>query len=328
MKQKMFIPLVIATIFLITLFSGCIYTLGWTHANEEGTAIQMAGKLSSFFDMENWEVGFVYDSLFHSRWNQYENYIVADDFDVLNTFYATLSGLERNQTIHFRAIAHLRVPNPRTIQSFDFELKPGQPAISTHEPTEIEIDAFTMNGELYHLGGAPNCEVWFQYGISENDLDNSTPSEIFTEPNTFNFTLDDLVSGTTFYYRAYAKNDIDTVYGVTQTVTPGGPTVSTDSATDIGVTYATLNGELLSMGGTEDCDVWFEYGLSGNELTEITPTQTLDSIGEFNAKVSGLSGYTTYYFRAVADNGIIRGYGSIYSFETSPTGIMALKAFS
>ena len=64
-------------------------------------------------------------------------------------------------------------------------------------------------------------------------------------PYVFSSDLTALTPGTLYYIRAYATNEIGTVYGSQQTFTTlQDPVVSTQAAGDIGTTSATGNGVL------------------------------------------------------------------------------------
>jgi subtilisin len=97
--------------------------------------------------------------------------------------------------------------------------------------------------------------------------------------------------------------------------------VVTNSATNVGTTTATLNGELRDLGDNSSADVVFEWGPAGGSLSNTTSVGTLSSTGTFSKDISGLSEGTDYEFRAVAtgssgetDN------GSIQSFTTDSSG--------
>jgi len=92
------------------------------------------------------------------------------------------------------------------------------------------------------------------------------------------------------------------------------PEVTTNDATSIGATCATLNGNLDSTGGLS-CQVWFEYGTtisSGSSTSKVSKSST----GAFSKYISGLSPGTTYHFRAVASNSKGADYGSDMTFTT------------
>ena len=92
--------------------------------------------------------------------------------------------------------------------------------------------------------------------------------------------------------------------------------VSTNSATGVGETSATLNGSLDDLGDASSADVYFEWGTAGSGLPNTTSTQTATSTGSFSDSISGLSEGTDYEFRAVAATGDDSDTGSIQSFTT------------
>ncbi|PSP80856.1 serine protease [Halobacteriales archaeon QS_1_68_20] len=97
--------------------------------------------------------------------------------------------------------------------------------------------------------------------------------------------------------------------------------VSTDSATSVGETSATLNGTLGDLGGASSADVYFEWGPAGGSLSNTTSAQTLSSTGSFSADVSGLDSGTDYEFRAVAQGSDgSSDTGGVQSFTTDSGG--------
>ncbi len=94
------------------------------------------------------------------------------------------------------------------------------------------------------------------------------------------------------------------------------PSVTTNSATNIGQNSATLNG-YVNPNGTTDTSRWFEWGTSSGNLNFSTNHNNQgSSASSFSGTISGLSAGTTYYFRAVAQNSAGTVQGSILSFRT------------
>ena len=91
--------------------------------------------------------------------------------------------------------------------------------------------------------------------------------------------------------------------------------VRTDSASDIQIDRANLNGTLTDKGGAYYVHVWFEWGRTSSYGNE-TSQRTKGSTGAFDYTIFGLSQNTSYHFRAVADNGVQRVYGSDRQFNT------------
>ena len=88
------------------------------------------------------------------------------------------------------------------------------------------------------------------------------------------------------------------------------PAVTTEPATDVTTTTATLEGNLTEIAGDE-ATVWFQYWEQGNRssTTEFAGIQPRDTAGPFDAEVTGLERNTTYVFVAHAknDNGTVSG---------------------
>ena len=78
------------------------------------------------------------------------------------------------------------------------------------------------------------------------------------------------------------------------------PQVSTNSASNIGTSSATLNGNLDATGG-ETCQVWFEWGLT-TSYGHSTTKQSKSTTGSFSSQISGLQSGKTYHFKACASN--------------------------
>jgi len=103
-------------------------------------------------------------------------------------------------------------------------------------------------------------------------------------------------------------------------VVTGPPTVTTDAASAVTTTSATLHGTVNPNGETlSDCQ--FEYGTTESYGASL-PCTSLPGSGESPVPVStpitALSGGTTYYFRVVATNAAGTSYGSGQTFKTLP----------
>lgn len=108
-------------------------------------------------------------------------------------------------------------------------------------------------------------------------------------------------------------------------IAPSAPTVTTNNATDIARTTATLNGAVTT-GGSLELTATFTYSTnallaSGN--TTVTAVQSpLATNGAVSFPVTGLAAGTTYYYRVSATNTNSTVDGSIVSFTTeSPIAI-------
>jgi len=139
-------------------------------------------------------------------------------------------------------------------------------------------------------------------------------SPIFTLTGSGGETVTFFVGGTqagqTYTFAAGGITRLDL------TVTTTTLSVSTNPATSIGSSTATLNGNLTNMGGFTSVNVSFQYGTTLS-YGSTTPTQARTTTGAFTAALTGLTPSTTYYFRAVAQSGTTTVYGTPLSFSTS-----------
>lgn len=320
-KIKIIISIVMLLI-PISFLSGCvgpgsITTWGWDHINDEGTGARIWGHLVLGQNFHNWNAWFVYDTESHANWEDYANRVEADNYDEWNYFSASINSLDRATTYHYRAVGEYQGSGSTISVGGDATFIPGGPRVITINATDIQLTEVTLNGRLTHLGGAATCEAFFQYGEDQNNLNIETAHQSLTSISDFSETIMGLTSGKTYYYRAVAINDVDTWTGLVFQVTPGKPIVDTYLPTNVQTTSALYNGKLWHTGGPATCTVWFEYGDDNpNNLDENTTHQVLGTTGAFDAAAEGLKPATTYWVRAVANNGVCESKGEIKEFKT------------
>ena len=87
-------------------------------------------------------------------------------------------------------------------------------------------------------------------------------------------------------------------YGTEETTT-SSLAVTTDGATDVQTTAATLTGSVTDLGGADSVDAAFEYRPVGGSWST-TASQTVTATGSVSQSVSGLTSGTDYEFRTTA----------------------------
>jgi|GEM_PF-6926736 len=104
---------------------------------------------------------------------------------------------------------------------------------------------------------------------------------------------------------------------ITYTPTAGGdPVVTTNFASNIGASSATIFGSITSNGGSDATEHGFAFSTSPTLTTGVS-TSTLGGYtgtGSFSETISSLSEDETYYFRAYATNAVGTAYGNVVSF--------------
>ena len=92
------------------------------------------------------------------------------------------------------------------------------------------------------------------------------------------------------------------------------PSGATDPATNVEAHSATLNGNVGSLGGYSNVQVWFQYGLDTNYGSN-TPAQTRTT-GPASASITGLASGTTYHYRIAIQNPLGTFTGGDQEFKT------------
>jgi uncharacterized repeat protein (TIGR01451 family) len=201
------------------------------------------------------------------------------------------------------------------------------PTVFTNAATNISQTSATFNGSVNPNGAYTNA--WFEYGTSQSLGATVGTQSIGSGATAVNITysLSNLLSNTTYYYRAVASNSYGASYGTIQSfvTSPGGggglyaPIVTTLTATNISSSAAALNASVNP--NNSNTNLWFEYGTTPS----LGYTSGYQGVGSGNwninvtAYLSNLSANTTYYYRAVASNSYGASYGTIQSFVTSQT---------
>ena len=203
----------------------------------------------------------------------------------------------------------------------------------TGSSTYIQIDqsaTVTNNGTVtvQELNSGNNNSVWTQGAnssltVSQTNSWNGTLNASANN-NTITYTADvtAMVPTSNTYYNVSHPNCTKltgfTILG-TSPCASSAPTATTNAASSIGVSGATLNGTVSSNGGSTT--VTFAYGLTtsyGSTATASTsPLASNASNSSVSAAVTGLTCNTLYHFRVAATNSKGTTNGSDLTFTTS-----------
>jgi len=248
------------------------------------------------------------------------------------TFNYTLQGLNPGTAYHFRALAVPTAAGGMTVHGFDgiftTTAAPGI-KVNTSTATNITGQSATFNGYLTSMGASSNAYVWFEYG-TDTTYGNSTPQQNMGMPGSFNYSVNRLQPGLTYYYRAAAFSNGYNVYGQYSTfqTTPSSPvSISTSAASGISTTAATLNAYVNSLGGQRSVQVYFNFG-KGLDFGSVAASQTVTSPGAVSYQIMGLTPGNTYYFQAVArtpDN--LKVYGATEIFSTVSNSTLGVTTY-
>jgi hypothetical protein len=212
----------------------------------------------------------------------------------------------------------------------------GAPTVTTAAATGLGSTGATLNGSVNPNGLSTNA--WFRYFTSnpgtcvDSGGTQTTVTGIGagTSAQPLTFDASGLSPSTQYWYCAIATNSGGTSLGnvvtFTTTAAGGAPTsVTTNAATAIGTTGATLNGSANPNGLSTTG--WFRYSSSNpgtctNSFgTATAPTSSLGSgtgSQAYTFNLTGVAASTTYWYCAIASNsGGTTTAGNVVSFTTS-----------
>ncbi len=187
------------------------------------------------------------------------------------------------------------------------------PTVSASTPSNIAQTSATLNAS-FTQGTKTITAYKFCYGTSSGSYPNSCDGTI--DGSTFSANISGLTANTTYYYQAYVTTADGTVYSNEKsfTTSPIPPTVTTNDATNIQTTTATLNAS-FTQGSKPITAQKFRYGTSTGTYTFSCDGTVSGST--FSANITGLTANTTYYYKAyvTTDDGTV--YGNEKSFKTN-----------
>ena len=215
---------------------------------------------------------------------------------------------------------------------------PVEPGTSASAPDVITNTAVAPSNSTAVVTGkvTPNgspTSYWYEYGLSTALGSRTSAQSIGSGWSAIASPgyITGLSANTTYYFRLSAKNAYGTVSGATYSFStnnnpPGQgtpPAASTNSATAVARTSATLNGHVNPH--SSQTTYWFEYGVS----TDFGSVSNFQSSGSGNdslpvsVSISGLDPLTKYYFRINAQNQYGTINGATQSFTTTGPAVPA-----
>lgn len=242
---------------------------------------------------------------------------IQDGFVEGSTFADVITGLNRGDLYHFRAVT----ANSEGVDYGDdatFITLPAIPSNLVAVAGDAQVSLTWTKGN-----GAQKTMIRYRTDGSYPQSPTDGTQAYFDTGSSYPHTS--LDNDTTYTYSAwsYATEGGESAYSSSYDVafaTPRAdapPTIVTLATTDITQSTATLHGHLTGMGGYGTVAVKFQYHADGGSWgdSETTP-EDLTSVGYFEFDISSLSSDTLYHVRVVGTSGGGTTNGSDVPFTT------------
>lgn len=235
---------------------------------------------------------------------------------------STNIGLEADRNYKWRGVAvNVDTGQTGTGSTDNFKTHAATATANTPTASSITSTTATISCSSYDMKIVESSgTAYLQYKKSSSgSWINAASSTAATGSLSANLTS--LTPGTSYDIRVEISRTTENATSYTSLVgnfsTTASYTVTTNAASPVGTTSATLNGTVNPMGLS--ITYRFQWGATpayGNQTTLQGPSGGSSNI-PFTANLTGLSPNTTYYFRATATDGVSTVNGSGESFLTS-----------
>jgi YHS domain-containing protein len=247
-------------------------------------------------------------------------------------FSASLSGLAPSTTYYYCAIGTNSVGT--TFGALTSFTTPTGPTVTSSAATNVTGTGATLNASVNPLGSATTA--WFRFSAVDPGSCNDTFGTRApvaginvgsgSSPTAANTTLSGLTSSTTYYFCVIAQNGNGTGFSSVLTFfTPGSPTVTSTAASTVTSAAALVGGTVNP--AADATTAWVRYSTTSPGACNDTfgtrfPATGGSSLGSgttpqsFTQNLTGLTGATTYFFCAIAQNSIGTSFGAVLSFTT------------
>ena len=193
------------------------------------------------------------------------------------------------------------------------------PSIFNLPSTNLSLSSATIGLNIENDGGDNISYVAMLYSTDSTLQSIDSVIVLNNDTGVQNINLFDLSPSTSYYYYAFAVNDIDTSYTDTLSFTTASillPEITTDSFTNVNDFSALLYGTLLSNGGDTNTIKGFVWSEHPNPTIQDSVIDLGTHSGAYFYQLNNLQANTTYYFKAFAQNSEGVSYGNEMQFTT------------
>ncbi|MCQ2271288.1 MAG: hypothetical protein MJZ72_00640 [Bacteroidales bacterium] len=196
---------------------------------------------------------------------------------------------------------------------------PAAMSVTTDSANTITKNSATLYGNVTDMGGKSEVNAGFKYGTSESALTSIVSDGVSTTaPGMFSFGITGLTANTQYYYKAFAANGTDTVYGEVMNF----KTLSINPCPNMPTVTDVDNNVYNTVQIGDQC--WMKENLRTTKYADGTPI----SLG--NSKSTS----TAYRYYPNNDSNTVSTYGYLYNWraamryssssENNPSGVQGI----
>ena len=195
-------------------------------------------------------------------------------------------------------------------------------SLTTNNASDITTNSVTSGGNITNGGGADITARGVCWSTSQSPAVSGSHTNDGAGTGSYTSNITGLTPGTMYYIRAYATNNAGTAYGneiSCTTIALSAPTLTTVTATEVGLTSAKSGGTISSDGGAPITGKGVCWSTSAHPTIEGSKTSDGTGSTAFVSNLTPLTPGTTYYYRAYATNSVGTAYGNELTFTTTCT---------
>ena len=252
---------------------------------------------------------------------------IAAENVVNSDFTSVIKNLQQNTKYYFRAYA-ANSAGYGLGEILSFTTSNATTAtVSTSAATNIGANSATAGGSISSNGNSPLLEIGIRYSDSYNTsyyllLYGAKATATLKQSGDYTVNLTGLAANRTYYYIAFATNQVGQASGNIRsftTISATNATVTTSAIANISIRGALVGGNVTSDGNSTVTSRGVVISTSPNPTYNNTRINIGSGTGSFSETIISLNPNTKYYLRAFAYNSTGYAYGSEVSFTTLAT---------
>lgn len=241
-----------------------------------------------------------------------------------DVFSTRIQGLQPSTDYYVRAFAkNVNGVAYGESKSFQTGILLTAPVVNTLNAHLLTPNSVSCDIEVVSDGGSDVVERGVCYGTNDQQLtvNNEHLAAETIGIGEFSIVVENLGTGKTYFFRAYAINDKGVGYGEILSVTTndGLPVVNTVSVSEITTNSALCTGEVVDQGISSLREHGFCWSFSENPtIDDFHVKSIVTNVGVYNCLIDNLSDATEYHLRAYCRNHHGIAYGEDIVFTTLP----------